>query len=67
MNTETKQKPQLDLDKVINDQLMDQVGEAILLALELERLFKVYSYRIIKPEAFLESVKSAVEDYQNDN
>ncbi len=58
---ENKNETTDDLTKAKETQ--EQLRAAILLSVNLESDFKLYSYRILDPETFVETTKQRVEEY----
>lgn len=54
-------------DKMLtNEQNNQRLGNAITHALEVEKLFKLYSYRIIDQFTFVDSVRDVSIQYDNE-
>ena len=61
-----KQTKITDTDQIQSDQERDtKLSKAIMLAIELDSSFKLYSFRIISPEQYQERVNELVSFYKS--
>lgn len=56
-----------EIDEIANDEFIKNklLPTAIMLSVELESNFKLYSYRVITHEQFIDKVSELVQYYQN--
>lgn len=58
-------------DKTLNDEVTNKdfvnkhLGNAIMLSIDLESSFKLYSFRVITPETFIARTKELVEQFNS--
>lgn len=63
----TKKKPENNGSQPLFEETIDQLklGQAILLSVGMDSAFRLYSYRVLSPEAFLEQVDNLVKEYKS--
>lgn len=71
MTNETQTQNPENNDPFVKDQnqktaLNAELQAAIMLAVDLESTFKLYSYRCLSPESFIERTKHLVDLYTSD-